>query len=771
MEIEGFGWGWRFALGHEETDATKVRPEAAEVDLPHNAVPLPYNCFDEHSYRRDFSYWKEFDLDQLDGKSVLLRFEGFMAQADIYLNGLKLGHFISLYFPVGIDVTSAARVGKNLLYVHLDADEDPGIPPFGGAIDYLTYAGIYRPVHLEVVPESHFSSVFVKANAKGEVEVKCSLSGENGSIDYTIYDGDDLVMESTSPRFLVDSPRLWCPSDPHLYELRVSHAVNGEIEERRIRFGFRDVMWKEDGFYLNGKHMKLTGLNRHQSYPYIGYAAPARLQKEDALIMKRGGVDVVRTSHYLDGEAFLEACDEIGLLVIDEVPGWQYLGKSEEWRKNYCSFIEGLVLSSFNHPSVIAHGVRIDESPDDHDLYRRGNNIARTLDPTRPTLGVRNFKRSELLEDIYAYNDFYGSLRKALISPSKAGAKHHPYLVSEHTGHMNPTKATDSFSQLISQAKDHERKIDAFYKEKNIAACIGWCFADYNTHATFGSGDMVCAHGVYDMFRNPKPAAYVYAAQKDDRPFFELLTDFKGGEFKEAALGEIPVATNCDYFDLFRNGKFVKRFHPKRAKKGIPHPLFYVDEVVGDALSDPRFVGKDRAMIAHLLSLVSITILKGWKIPDYLKAVYLVLKYRLRYQDLVDLFNKETSSWGGDGKGNTYLFVAYKGGEEVARREFGVSSSFDFVLEAGSDVLVNGNTYDATSIHVRYVDQHMTTMRFASRVLHVKAEGPIELLSPEEVPLLGGATTVYVRSKRGSGTGKLHFSLDGLEKEMDILVK
>ena len=314
MEIEGFGWGWRFALGHEETDATKVRPEAAEVDLPHNAVPLPYNCFDEHAYRRDFSYWKEFDLAQLDGKSVLLRFEGFMAQADIYLNGVKLGHFISLYFPVGIDVTSAARVGKNLLYVHLDADEYPGIPPFGGAIDYLTYAGIYRPVHLEVVPQSHFSSVFVKANAKGEVEVKCSLSGENGSIDYAIYDGDDLVMESTSPRFLVDSPRLWCPSDPHLYELRVSHSVNGEIEERRVRFGFRDVAWKEDGFYLNGKHMKLTGLNRHQSYPYIGYAAPARLQKEDALIMKRGGVDVVRTSHYLDGEAFLEACDEVGLL-------------------------------------------------------------------------------------------------------------------------------------------------------------------------------------------------------------------------------------------------------------------------------------------------------------------------------------------------------------------------------------------------------------------------------------------------------------------------
>lgn len=179
------------------------------------------------------------------------------------------------------------------------------------------------------------------------------------------------------------------------------------VDEYVTKFGFRTAEFKKDGFYLNGKKEKLIGLNRHQSYPYIGYAATKSLQEDDANILKEAaGINVVRTSHYPQDEAFLSRCDEIGLLVLDEIPGWQYLSKDEKWRNQHYKNVYEMVKEDYNHPSVIAHGVRVDESQDDHELYQKSNEIAHELDPYRQTLGVRNFKDSECLEDIYAYNDF-----------------------------------------------------------------------------------------------------------------------------------------------------------------------------------------------------------------------------------------------------------------------------------------------------------------------------------------------------------------------------
>ena len=134
---------------------------------------------------------------------------------------------------------------------------------------------------------------------------------------------------------------------------------------------------------------------------------PSSIQKDDADILKyKAKVNVVRTSHYPQSEHFLNRCDEIGLLVINEIPGWQHISNDESWRNQFFINITKMINKEYNHPSLIAHGVRIDESKDDHDLYLKANDIAHSIDKTRPTLGVRNFANSELLEDIYAYNDF-----------------------------------------------------------------------------------------------------------------------------------------------------------------------------------------------------------------------------------------------------------------------------------------------------------------------------------------------------------------------------
>ncbi len=773
MELERFCWGWRFAEGIEEDDPLHVRNGAKPVDLPHSCVKLPYNYFDEKSYRKKFSYWKDFDYDGERGDIALLRFEAFMAQADIYLNGERLGHYVSLYFPVEIDVTSYLKKGRNLLYLALDAEEDPDIPPFGGAIDYLTYAGIYRPVHLDVKPPVYIKKLLIHADSTGQIVINPEINVVGGTFHFEIHDDKGLVLSSDQRIMKLEHPRLWGIDDPFLYSLRATYTKDGVADSLRVPFGIRDAVWKKDGFYLNGIKTKLLGLNRHQSFPYVGYAVSPSLDRNDAFVLKNElGVNVVRTSHYMDSDSFIEACDELGLLVIDEVPGWQHIGTSKAWRNNYYDFIERLVLNGYNHPSIIAHGVRIDESIDDHDLYEKGNAIAKNIDPYKATIGVRNIRRSELLEDIYGYNDFYGEGPFLPIAPpTLVGNPNHPHIVTEHNGHMNPTKASDSFAQLISQAKEHARKIDGAYKDRRVAGVVGWCFADYNTHSTFGSGDMVCPHGVYDMFRNPKPAAYVYAAQQDEFPVFELLTDFKPGEFKEATLHEIPIATNCDYFDLYRNGRLVGRFRPKRKKRGMPHPIYHLTDIIGESLSDPRFTGRDRKCLSKAFSRAAIAGYKHLGFVNGLRALYLIVKYRLNYEDLLELYNREVASWGGDGNSNSYSFIAYKNGKEAVRRDFGASTSFDLELSDEHIVLRDGLTYDMAGLGVKLIDEHGTKMNFPLEVLDVEVEGPIELISPSHVPLLGGSTRIYVRSLGNSGEGKIRLRFGAIGKEIPVVVK
>lgn len=186
-------------------------------------------------------------------------------------------------------------------------------------------------------------------------------------------------------------------------------------------------------------------MNRHQSYPYVGYAMPESMQKRDADILKNElGVNAVRTSHYPQSRHFVERCDELGLLVFTEIPGWQHIG-DEIWKKQAVENVKDMVEQYRNHPSVILWGVRINESGDDDAFYRETNRVAHELDPTRQTGGVRAHKKSSLLEDVYTYNDFchngtnHGCEKKSAVTSDNSK----PYLISECNGHMYPTKSYD----------------------------------------------------------------------------------------------------------------------------------------------------------------------------------------------------------------------------------------------------------------------------------------------------------------------------------------
>src|SRR5690606_26828530 len=182
---------------------------------------------------------------------------------------------------------------------------------------------------------------------------------------------------------------------PVLYTLELVLETPHGMHRTKTRFGFRTAQFTAEGFFLNGRHLKLRGLNRHQSFPYEGYALGRSAQERDAEILKRDlKLNIVRTSHYPQSRYFLDRCDELGLLVFEEIPGWQHIG-GEAWKQEAIENVRRMITRDWNHPAIVIWGVRINESGDDHEFYRRTNALARELDPTRATGGVRFITDSE----------------------------------------------------------------------------------------------------------------------------------------------------------------------------------------------------------------------------------------------------------------------------------------------------------------------------------------------------------------------------------------
>ncbi len=761
-------FNWQFVSDYKEEYLNKFPNSSETINIPHCAKEVPYNYFNEKDYQIISTYQKVFDVEQpIKDKVVKLIFDGFMLKVKIYLNNEFLGKFISGYVKVTIDVTKCIKQKENRLIVVLDSREDNLIPPFGYAVDYLTFSGIYREVSLEILPQSYLEDIFVKTDLEGNVTVEYQKIGD-GNVEHELYFGDQLITKTDKDTFKIDNPKLWDINEPNLYKLVTTLAGEKYI----TGFGFRSAVFKPDGFYLNNKKIKLVGLNRHQGYPFVGYAMPKSAQEEDADILKNElGINVVRTSHYPQSEHFMKRCDEIGLLVVNEIPGWQHIGQEKEWRDQFIINLQKMVITQRNHPSLIAHGVRIDESQDDHELYSKGNYEAHSLDPTRQTLGVRNFKNSELLEDIYAYNDFScDSMRIGLINPKTVKTHGKPYLVTEYMGHMDPVKPTSDERTKVEVALRHAKVIDDNYKYENICGAIGWCAFDYHTHVDFGSGDHICPHGVYDLYRNPKHTAAIYASQLSDKPYLEVISNMKPGDYPEARYFDIYVATNCDYFDLLKNDEFVARYYPKRDQfKYMPHPPILVDDLVGKTFKEKRFKEKSWPKIAKMFTHAATQGFNALTLKEKLYLFYMMNKYKVSYAELVDMYNTYVGSWGGIAK--TYTFKGYKGDQLVIEKKVGPSKQFDLEISANKTILENKETYDVARIKIRYIDENGSLMQYANRVIEIKSEGPIKVLGDLHQALVGGQLSLYVLSENKPGKAKVTIKVDNISKEIFFEIK
>src|SRR5579872_1335511 len=387
------------------------------VTLPHSNVVLPWHSFDDKQYQFVSIYRRHFRVPrELKGNRVFVDFAGAMTATTITINGKRLGEYRGGYTPFSFEITSDVKWGaENVLAVEVDSTERADIPPFGGDIDYLTFGGIYREVSLRFVPALFIENVFAKPvhvlAPDRRVDVQTVFNGTmDGMLSITaeLRDGDRVLKSATGPVGAILSitgignVELWDLDRPKLYTVAVRlKGPNGTLDEHTVRIGFREATFTPQGFQLNGKHIKLRGLNRHQTFPYVGGAMPARVQRRDALILKKElKCNLVRTSHYPQSTHFLDACDETGLLVFEEIPGWQHIG--ENARQDIAvSNVREMILRDWNHPSIILWGVRINESRDNHQFYTRTNQMAHQLDDSRQTGGVRYLYGSELLEDVF----------------------------------------------------------------------------------------------------------------------------------------------------------------------------------------------------------------------------------------------------------------------------------------------------------------------------------------------------------------------------------
>lgn len=774
MEKINLNYDWHYKSDYNENYLENSFDDSSFdlVNIPHTNRILDYNYFDEAEYQFVSCYRKKLYIaSELSGKALLLKFEGVSSYAKVYLNGSFIGEHSGGYTPFEIDISDKVQYGKyNLLAVVCDSTEKEDIPPFGKVIDYLVYGGIYREVWLEIRERAYIKDIFVRTydvlapEKTLDIDIELSQAYQDMYVEFKINDAEKRLVSQFSYsmgnssrgniRGKVSNVTIWDIENPVLYTIEARLKINQTvIDSWETRFGFREAVFRPGGFYLNGEKIKLIGLNRHQSYPYVGYAMPESAQKKDADLLKYElGVNMVRTSHYPQSRHFLDRCDEIGLLVFEEIPGWQHVGK-EKWKALSYQNVRDMILRDRNHPSIVLWGVRINESADNDEFYHNTNKIAHELDNTRQTGGVRNFKDSNLLEDVYTYNDFmHNGSNSALELPSKVTKANAPYLVTEHNGHMFPTKRFDNEGRRLEHALRHMRVLDTMMGNNRISGAIGWCMSDYNTHKDFGSGDRICYHGVSDMFRIPKLAWYVYASQQDLVPVLELSSSMDIGEHSGGDIGTVYAFTNCDYIKLYKDNEFIKTFYPDRKQfPNMKHAPIKIDDFIGDLLTKyENITDKDSLRMKSVLRDVSKF---GMNLPFGSKLLMgrLMLKYKLTMDDGLRLFGTYVSNWGG--QRISFRFEGYKNGEMVKSITKTTLETSHLSAEADNSVLVEADTYDVTRIVLKATDQNGNIMNYANDAMVIETEGPIEIIGPKCIALIGGVRAFWIKSKGSSGKG------------------
>lgn len=778
-QVRPFNFDWQFKPSFDSRDLLIEDHLGFElVHIPHQ-LPLDHLTYvDESLGFKSMCYRKAFVLDTtLRNRRVVFNFGAIAHHARVYVNQQLICEHIGGYTSFEADATEAILwESTNWIVVVADGSEKADIPPFGHVVDYLGYHGIYREVTMILTGKNYLKDLFVQTKEKTKVVHSVSVSvdivcsnPQDFSLQITLKKADNMVAQFNRNiietqnifDFDVDSPSLWDIDDPNLYNIECKLMKNEvEVDAVSDMFGFRTFEFTKNGFFLNGVKHNLIGLNRHQSYPYMGYAAVESLQRNDAEILKKTlHVNLVRTSHYPQSKHFIRACDELGLLVFTELPGWQHIG-DENWQSNALNMLKEMIVQYRNHPSIILWGVRINESADHHEFYTESNKMAHHLDPSRPTSGVRNFKGSELLEDVYSYNDFSHTGKNAgCEDPDKICAHLEvPFIISEHNGHMYPVKSFDNQVLRTSQALRHGKVISDALKYPRVNAVIGWCMNDYQTHKDFGSGDKVCHHGVLDMFRQPKTAAKTYMAQQKDI-YLDVDSSMSMGDYPSSNMNQVVVFTNCDTISLYKNEVLLGDYAVVK-NNGFNEPLIISDFIGNQIRTNDDYSEKIADQIKDVLVAYNRY---GMDMPLSKKLLMgkLMTINQLTFKKGAAMYTKYVGNWGSESV--VYTFVG-KRKDELIECKRGAVTHKKMSVSFDRDELVEAGTYDVMTVTCEVIDQNNQKLVYFQSALSVSISGQAKLIGPALISFVGGNAVFYVRTMGKVGESVIIINSPGFEE-------
>ncbi|MFZ0088318.1 MAG: glycoside hydrolase family 2 TIM barrel-domain containing protein [Solirubrobacteraceae bacterium] len=638
----GLNQGWLFGGVYAPGAEVPGHSERhfVEVTLPHTVAPLSWGDWDPRTWEHRWIYRRHIAGAPLVGGRVFVDFQGVMTSATVFLNGQRIARHDGGYLPWSVELTQHLTPRDNVLAVVVDSrqlDVPPDRSRAGArAVDFLQPGGIYRDVALRVAPAVLVSDVFaqptdVLSGAPGvDVQVTIDaaylpagrvtvgaavLDGPNpvGSAGATVtlkHPGETVVALSITG---LTGLTLWSPDTPQLYQVQATVTADGVSHAIQVSMGFREARFELDGFYLNGERLQIIGLNRHQLFPYTGMAAPERLQRRDAELLRHElGCNMVRCSHYPQSPHFLDACDELGLMVWEEPPGWQYVG-DQSFQEIVVRNVHDMVMRDRNRPSVIIWGTRLDETTSHPVLYAHTRRLARTLDGSRQSSGAMNtHSTSGWAEDVFAYNDYHSEDGAAILEPPLPGV---PYLVSEAVGVRDGAplyRWVDSGATLAQQASRHAQVNAIARTNTAYAGVLAWAGIDYASL----SGGVRAWHnlkwaGVLDTFRVPKPGAAFYRSQVDPATAPIVLPvffwDFGPSSPPDGPGANTMIATNCDSLQIFVDGALLTTAAPDPATlPQLAYPPVLVDLMV-DGTSFPElrvdgYVGGQLATSLHMSS-------------------------------------------------------------------------------------------------------------------------------------------------------------------------
>jgi len=617
-----FNSNWKFKLLDDaDSESSLFKSDYNDSDwenvsLPHTAHLEPLVVNDQ--WQGTCWYRKTFEVPETKGKQIIIELEAAMNHSKIWVNGELLTVHQGGYLPIVIDVTKYVRKGKsNLIAVRLNNTDNAITGPKPLAkLDFNMYGGLYRNAWLITKKKVHIShpiladkvaggGIFITtpevSSDRSTVNIKTHINNESYhdkevALEHVIsFNGEKIQTQFTSSQsigsknsvefveqFCIEEPALWSPDEPNLYSVYTKVLIAGNVvDEETNRFGIRKFEFKENRLYINGVETYLRGVNRHQEYPFIGYALSDNAQFRDAKKIKDAGFNCIRLSHYPHSPAFMDACDELGLITIDAILGWQYYLDSDSFREYCYRSATELVRRDRNHPSVLSWEVSLNETKMPVFFMQKLHDIVHAEYPSALTYSCG------WMNDVY---DIYFQARQHRIMHHYDSIQAKPYFVSEYGDweyhSKNPGLNQHKFNDIM-RAEKSSRQLRGDGEKRMLQQATNWqeAYNDNLTTAAFGDGywvmydynrgyhDNIESSGVMDIFRLPKFGFSFYQSQRDVSD--TIVLDIASYWNEESPI-DLKVYSNCDEVALYLNNELIAKQLPDADSitKNLNHPPF-----------------------------------------------------------------------------------------------------------------------------------------------------------------------------------------------------